>query len=113
MNKRIKELVEQSGIQEDLVDHLKDEVEVLTYIARPQDIERFAESIVRECIERVRSQCIHVRDSTIEGRPNPFFPDLRVRTEREQGIVECGIKSVVEQVWCGKDANCTLPGVEQ
>jgi ABC-type phosphate transport system permease subunit len=28
-------------------------------------------------------------------------------------ISEVGLKSVVEQVWCGKDANCTLPGVEQ
>jgi hypothetical protein len=57
--------------------------------------EKFAELIVRECIERVRSQCIHVRDSTIEGRPNPFFPDLRVRTEYEQGIVKCGVDSVI------------------
>jgi len=56
---------------------------------------KFAELIVRKCIERVRNQCIHVRDSTIEGRSNPFFPDLRVRTEREQGIVECGISSVI------------------
>ena len=49
MNERIKELAEQAGIQEDLVDNLKDEVEVLTYIARPQDIQKFAELIVREC----------------------------------------------------------------
>ena len=48
MNHRIKELAEQSGIQEDLVDHLKDEVEVLTYIARPQDIQKIAELIVEE-----------------------------------------------------------------
>jgi hypothetical protein len=52
MNSKIKLLAEQAGIQEDLVDHLKDEVEVLTYIARPQDIERFFESIVRECANR-------------------------------------------------------------
>ena len=58
-------------------------------------LEKFAELIVGECIERVRNQCIHVRDSTIEGRPNPFYPDLRVRTEREQGIVECGVNSVI------------------
>jgi hypothetical protein len=51
MNERIKELAEQAGIQEDLVDNLKDEVEVLTYIARPQDIQKFAELIVRECAE--------------------------------------------------------------
>ena len=50
MNKeRIKELAKEAGIQEDLVDHLKDEVEVLTYIARPQDIQKFAELIVAEC----------------------------------------------------------------
>ena len=50
---KIKELAEQAGIQEDLVDHLKDEVEVLTYIARPQDIQKFAELIVRECISEL------------------------------------------------------------
>ena len=55
MNSKIKLLAEQAGIQEDLVDHLKDEVEVLTYIARPQDIERFAELIVRKCIESTLS----------------------------------------------------------
>jgi hypothetical protein len=49
MNERIKELAEQAGIQEDLVDNLKDEVEVLTYIARPQDIQKFAELIIRKC----------------------------------------------------------------
>jgi hypothetical protein len=51
---KIKELAEQAGIQEDLVDHLKDEVEVLTYIARPQDIQKFAELIVRECIKCIQ-----------------------------------------------------------
>jgi hypothetical protein len=50
MNERIKELALQAGVQEDLVDHLKDEVEVLTYIARPQDIQKFAELIVKECM---------------------------------------------------------------
>ena len=49
MNKKIKLLAEQAGIQEDLVDHLRDEVEVLTYIARPQDIQKFAELIIRKC----------------------------------------------------------------
>jgi hypothetical protein len=49
MNEKIKLLAEQAGIQEDLVDHLKDEVEVLTYIARPQDIQKFAELIIRKC----------------------------------------------------------------
>jgi hypothetical protein len=52
MNERIKELAEQAGVREDLVDNLKDEVEVLTYIARPQDIQKFAELIVRECANR-------------------------------------------------------------
>lgn len=51
MNPQIELLAEQAGIQEDLVDHLKDEAEVLTYIARPQDIERFFELIVEGCIE--------------------------------------------------------------
>ena len=59
------------------------------------DKEKFAELIIRECIDRVRSQYIPVRDSTVEGRPNPFHPDLKVRTEREKGIVDCGINSVI------------------
>jgi hypothetical protein len=60
MNKeRIKELAKEAGIQEDLVDHLKDEVEVLTYIARPQDIQKFAELLVEECAQR----CDVVRES--------------------------------------------------
>ena len=57
--------------------------------------EKFAELIVRECIERVRSQYIPVRDSTVEGSPNFTHPALTVRTEREQGIVECGVNSVI------------------
>jgi len=44
--------------------------------------ERFAELLIRECIERVCSQYIPVRDQ-------------HVRTEREQGIIECGIASVI------------------
>jgi acetylornithine deacetylase/succinyl-diaminopimelate desuccinylase-like protein len=55
MNERIRELAEQSGIQEDLVDHLKDEVEVLTYIARPQDIQKFAELIIKECADWIKN----------------------------------------------------------
>ena len=85
MNERIRLLAEQAEMAANRGDH----VDVKIMMAK------FAELIVRECIERVRNQCIHVRDSTIEGRPNPFYPDLRVRTEREQGIVECGIKSVI------------------
>jgi hypothetical protein len=58
MNERIKQLAEQAGIQEDLVDNLKDEVEVLTYIARPQDIQKFAELIVRECVKDCRDMFV-------------------------------------------------------
>jgi hypothetical protein len=58
-------------------------------------IEKFAELIVRECIERVCNQYTPVRDSTIEGRPNPFFPELRVRTECEQAVIESGIKNIM------------------
>ena len=52
MNERIKELMYQAGVQEDLIDNLKDEVEVLTYIARPRDMQKFAELIVQECIDK-------------------------------------------------------------
>jgi hypothetical protein len=58
-------------------------------------MEKFADLIVRECIERVRSQYIPVRDSTVEGRTNPFHPQLKVRTEREEGVIECGVNSVI------------------
>lgn len=53
MNERIQELMYQAGVQEDLVDNLKDEVEVLTYIARPQDMQKFAELIVQECVDQI------------------------------------------------------------
>jgi uncharacterized protein YqeY len=53
MNERIQELMYQAGVREDLVDNLKDEVEVLTYIARPQDIQKFAELIVQECVDQI------------------------------------------------------------
>ena len=65
------------------------------YEAPEFDYNKFAELLVRECIERVRSQYIPVRDSTVEGGPNFTHPDLTVRTEREQGIVECGVNSVI------------------
>lgn len=51
MNDRVKELAEQAGVQEDLVDFLKNEV--LTYIARPQDIQKFADLIVQECLYKI------------------------------------------------------------
>ena len=83
MNERIKELAEQAEMAANKGDH----VDVKIMMAK------FAELIVRECIERVGRQYTPVRDSTIEGRPNPFHPDLRVRTEYEQGFVKCGVDS--------------------
>lgn len=47
MNERIRKLAEQAGVQEDLVDNINGEV--LTYIARPQDIKKLVELVVREC----------------------------------------------------------------
>jgi len=79
VNKRIRELEKQCW----------------SHQANCLDAEKFAELIVRECIERVCNQYTPVRDSTIEGRPNPFFPELRVRTECEQAVIEMGIKSIV------------------
>ena len=58
-------------------------------------LEKFAELIVRECIERVCNQYTPIRDCTIQGRPNHFYPELRVRTECEQAIIESGIKSIM------------------
>ena len=84
MNERIRELALQAGLPK--------------YITReigPTVIQKFAELIVRECIERVCNQYTPIRDCTIQGRPNPFFPDLRVRTECEQAIIESGIKSIM------------------
>jgi hypothetical protein len=46
------------------------------------DYQKFGEMLVRECIKRVRSQYIPTRDKAN-------------RTEYEQGVVECGIKSVI------------------
>lgn len=62
------------------------------------DKEKFAELIVRECIERVREQYIPIRDQTVEEKLHPLYPlnqQLRLRTEREMGIVECGVNSVI------------------
>jgi hypothetical protein len=59
MNERIRQLAEQAGVQEDLVDNLKNEV--LTYIARPQDIQKFVQLIVRECrdiVSKTRNEAI-------------------------------------------------------
>lgn len=76
MNDRIQQLLLQ------VVSRAGEDGEYLPSLHTPQDIERFAELIVRECIERVRSQYIPTRD-----KPN--------RTEYEEGVVECGIKSVI------------------
>lgn len=65
------------------------------YPLTENQLEKFAELIIRECIERVRQQYVPVRDQTVEGSPNFFHPQLRSRTEREVGIVECGVNSVV------------------
>ena len=84
MNERIRELALQAGLPE--------------YITRevgPTVIQKFAELIVQECIERVCNQYTPIRDCTIQGRPNPFYPELRVRTECEQAIIESGIKSIM------------------
>jgi hypothetical protein len=31
----------------------------------------------------------------VEGKLNPFHPQLRLRTDHEKGIVECGVNSVI------------------
>ena len=85
MNERIKELAEQAHCYAG--GH--------SLFCHESDIKKFAELIVRECIECVRSQYIPVRDSTVEGQTNPFHPQLKVRTQREEGIVECGVNSVI------------------
>ena len=92
MNKRIEELAEQATEHDYTTWDSYNQKELVYYKFNK---EKFAELIVRECIERVRSQYIPVRDSTVEGSPNFFHPQLKVRTEREEGIVECGVNSVI------------------
>ena len=84
MNEKIRQLVEKAPYTT---------VSTEGRLFTQQDLAKFAELIVEECIERVGRQYTPVRDSTIEGRPNPFHPDLRVRTEYEQGFVKCGVDS--------------------
>ena len=67
MTKRIRELAEQAELNLEL---------------QSLKVEKFAELIIRECIERVRAQYTSARDQLD-------------RTEREQGIVECGVASVI------------------
>ena len=86
MNKRILELAFKLFDEDD-------QSEPGTYIQL--NVEKFAELIVKECIERVREQYIPIRDQTVEGKLNPLHTQLRLRTEREVGIVECGVKSVI------------------
>ena len=81
MNERIKELAEQAGFE---ITPWGNESVPCVHQEGPIDVEleKFAELIVQECIERVRLQYIPVRDQL-------------VRTEHEQGIVECGVASVI------------------
>lgn len=91
MNERIKELIKQSGGHWNHGDfNMGSSVEF-----QEDDIEKFVELIVRECIERVRSQYVPLRDKTTPFENNPFPNLLTVRTERENGIIECGVNSVV------------------
>ena len=83
MNERIKELAEQAGYHPDVFE-----------LCKP-GMEKFAELIVLECIERVKNQYIPIRDQTVEGKLNPFHPQLRLRTDHEKGMVECGVNSVI------------------
>jgi len=95
MNERIKELAKQAGAEIKTLADGTDYQSLYKEDGTGFDLEKFAELIVRECIERVRSQYIPVRDSTVEGRTNPFHPQLKVRTQREEGVIECGVNSVI------------------
>jgi hypothetical protein len=79
MNERIRLLAEQATTKQDFYPAGCNGYPDYRY---EFDKEKFAELIIRECIERVRDQYIPTRD-----KPN--------RTEREQGVVECGVASVV------------------
>ena len=84
MNERIKELAKQA---DNYAYKMNPEQDSYGRSANPRKFQqdrdaKFAELIVRECIERVRLRYIPVRDQL-------------VRTEHEQGIVECGVASVI------------------
>lgn len=79
MNERIRLLAEQAN---ELDYETFDEYNHKTVQHYKFNKEKFAELIIQECIERVRDQYIPTRD-----KPN--------RTEYEQGVVECGVASVV------------------
>ena len=94
MNERIKELAEEAAWKTRMTHNnaywrMQEMAEDSTWR------EKFAELIVRECIERVRNQYIPIRDQTVEGELNPFHPQLRLRTDHEKGMVECGVNSVI------------------
>ena len=79
MNERIRELIEQATTKQDFYPAGCNGYPDYRY---EFDKEKFAELLIRECIDRVRAQYITVRDQLD-------------RTERERGIVECGVNSVI------------------
>ena len=79
MNERIKELAQETHLVDTIREHHN---EFGSGDVDYSDLEKFAQLVVRECIDRVRAQYIPVRDQLD-------------RTEREQGIVECGVNSVI------------------
>jgi hypothetical protein len=104
VKERIRLLAEQAftavGTKHDSITHQDQSVldkndTITVYTFTQNTMDKFAELIVRECIERVCNQYTPIRDCTIQGRPNPFFPELRVRTECEQAVIESGIKSII------------------
>ena len=94
MNERIKELFQEAIDYADKTHTYTPEEGFNIQVWDKIRFEKFAELIVKECIERVREQYIPIRDQTVEGKLNPLHTQLRLRTEREVGIVECGVKSV-------------------
>ena len=95
MNERIQQLAKQAGMVKILEEHAHEYGAGMFENTPYPELEKFAELIVRECIERVRNQYTPIRDHTIEGKLNPFHSEIRLRTERETGIVECGVNSVI------------------
>jgi len=88
MNERIEQLFKQAGFCGTGF------CNTLPGTTQEDALKNFAELIVRECIERVRSQYVPLRDTTTPFANNPF-PNLTVRTPYENGIIECGVNSVV------------------
>lgn len=92
MNERIAKLAVQAGLSH-MPSNYPDMADL--YKGADFELEKFYELIVRECIERVRDQYVPLRDKTTPFENNPFPNLLTVRTEREDGIIECGVNSVV------------------